>query len=156
MTPPGRKAKSPAQKRLEGNPGKRPIKEGVKLPTALPDPPATLTEDAITEWNRIAPGLFKAGILAEADRGALAACCQAWADWVEARAHIKGDLKVQLSPNGYPMQSPWVGIANKAMANYMKIASEFGLTPASRVRLAIEGNTPDDDQAKREEEIFGD
>lgn len=122
----------------------------------MPTPPANLTEAAVVEWNRVAPELFTAKILTNADRGALAIYCQAWADWVEARNHIIGAKKVVLSPNGYEMQSPWVAIANKASEKLVKIASEFGLTPASRVRLATDPPDPDDDQAKKEKRIFGD
>lgn len=154
--PPGRTPKSAAQKKLEGNPGKRKIKTEPQLKPALPEPPATLTDEAVKEWNRVAPELFAAKILTNADRAALAAYCQDWADWVEARGKIIGDNKVVDSPSGYKMQSPWVAIANKAHTNFMRVASEFGLTPASRVRLATEPPESDDEAAKKEKKIFGD
>ena len=40
------------------------------------------------------------------------------------------------SPNGYPIQSPYVAIANSQAEIMMRIASEFGFTPASRSRIA--------------------
>ena len=154
--PRGRPPKSAAQKKLEGNPGKRKTKAEPQLTPALPAPPANLTEAAIVEWNRVGPELFAAKILTNADRGALAVYCQSWADWVEARDYIDGKKKVIKSPNGYEMQSPWVAIANKASEKLLKVAAEFGLTPASRVRLATDPPDPDDDQAKKEKKIFGD
>ena len=39
------------------------------------------------------------------------------------------------SPNGYPMQSPYLSHANKQFEIMMKIATEFGFTPASRARV---------------------
>jgi P27 family predicted phage terminase small subunit len=41
------------------------------------------------------------------------------------------------SPSGYPMQSSYVAIANKQAKIMMRIASEFGFTPASRSRISI-------------------
>jgi len=40
------------------------------------------------------------------------------------------------SPSGYPVQSPYVAIANRQAEIMMRIASEFGFTPASRSRIA--------------------
>ena len=39
------------------------------------------------------------------------------------------------SPNGYPMQSPYLSHANKQFEIMMKIATEFGFTPAIRARI---------------------
>ena len=33
------------------------------------------------------------------------------------------------SPNGYPMQSPYVAVANKQVEIMGRIAAEFGMTP---------------------------
>jgi phage terminase small subunit len=40
------------------------------------------------------------------------------------------------SPSGYPIQSPYLAIANRQAEIMMRIASEFGFTPASRSRIA--------------------
>ena len=39
------------------------------------------------------------------------------------------------SPNGFPIQSPYLSHLNKQIENMMRIASEFGFTPASRSRI---------------------
>jgi phage terminase small subunit len=41
------------------------------------------------------------------------------------------------SPTGYPIQSPYVAIANRQVEIMMRIAAEFGFTPASRSRIAL-------------------
>jgi hypothetical protein len=41
------------------------------------------------------------------------------------------------SPTGYPMQSPYLSIANRQAELMMRIASEFGFTPASRSRISV-------------------
>ena len=40
------------------------------------------------------------------------------------------------SPTGYPIQSPYLAIANRQAELMMRIASEFGFTPASRSRIS--------------------
>jgi phage terminase small subunit len=40
------------------------------------------------------------------------------------------------SPTGFPIQSPYLAIANRQAEIMMRIASEFGFTPASRSRIA--------------------
>jgi hypothetical protein len=40
------------------------------------------------------------------------------------------------SPNGYPIQWPYIAIANRQAEIMLRIASEFGFTPASRSRIA--------------------
>jgi P27 family predicted phage terminase small subunit len=40
------------------------------------------------------------------------------------------------SPSGYPIQSPYLAIANRQAEIMMRIASEFGFTPASRSRIS--------------------
>jgi phage terminase small subunit len=40
------------------------------------------------------------------------------------------------SPSGYPVQSPYVAIANRQAEIMMRIASEFGFTPVSRSRIS--------------------
>jgi P27 family predicted phage terminase small subunit len=39
------------------------------------------------------------------------------------------------SRNGFPMQSPYLSHLNKQIEIMMRIASEFGFTPASRSRI---------------------
>ena len=40
------------------------------------------------------------------------------------------------SPSGFPVPSPYLAIANRQTEIMMRIASEFGLTPASRSRIS--------------------
>jgi phage terminase small subunit len=41
-------------------------------------------------------------------------------------------IAIVKSPSGYPIQSPYIAIANRQAEIMMRIASEFGFTPASR------------------------
>jgi P27 family predicted phage terminase small subunit len=75
-------------------------------------------------------------ILTQLDRAALTAYCGAYAMWAEATESIQKYGTMVKSPTGYPMQSPYVSIANRQAEIMMRIASEFGFTPASRSRIS--------------------
>ena len=73
--------------------------------------------------------------------------------WAEATEAIQKYGTMIKSPQGYPIQSPYLSIANRQTEIMMRIASEFGFTPASRSRIsapADEGPTlfdwPDTEQ----------
>jgi P27 family predicted phage terminase small subunit len=74
----------------------------------------------------------------------LAAYCQAHALWVEAVSSLERYGTMIKSPNGFPMQSPYVAVANRQVDIMVRIASEFGMTPSSRTRIRVGGKTPED------------
>jgi P27 family predicted phage terminase small subunit len=87
-------------------------------------------------WHGLAGDLTKLKMLTSLDRGALAAYCGAYALWAEATEQIQKYGTMVKSPTGYPIQSPYVSIANRQAEIMMRIASEFGFTPASRCRIS--------------------
>ena len=70
------------------------------------------------------------------DVAALAAYCGAYALWAKTTEAIQKYGTMVKSPTGYPIQSPYVSIANRQAEIMMQIASEFGFTPASRSRIS--------------------
>jgi P27 family predicted phage terminase small subunit len=99
-----------------------------------------LSAGARTVWERIAPLLVADGRLTELDRVAFAIFCSAVADWFAANQALQTYGAVIKSPSGYPVQSPYVSIASKHLDTIIRLAVEFGLTPASRSRV---GRRPD-------------
>jgi P27 family predicted phage terminase small subunit len=127
-------------KMLTGNPGKRPMNQHEPNPEAvIPDCPAELGPVARQEWDRLASELGKLKLLTNLDRAALAAYCGAYALWAESTEAIQKYGTMVKSPSGYPIQSPYVSIANRQAEIMMRIASEFGFTPASRSRISTPG-----------------
>ena len=112
---------------------------------SIPDIPDFLDDDAQEEWNRIAPELKRMGVLADVDRAALAGYCQSYSNWVNAVKKIKKAGTIIKTSNGNVIQSPLVGIANKALEMMQKFAVEFGMTPSSRSRVKA---TKSDESAK--------
>ena len=101
--------------------------------------------------NRVAVELHRIGLLTGVDRAALAAYCQAFGQWVEARRAIREMAKANPSTagltirtsNGNVIQNPLVGIANRAAADMVKYAVEFGMTPSARSR--VQATSDDED-----------
>lgn len=133
----GRKPTPTRVKLLRGNPGKRPLNEGEPQPTPLaPACPSELSQGAKDEWNRIIAELVQLGLMTTLDRAALATYCEAYAIWLDAIQAIHKFGPLVKSPNGYPQVSPYLAIANKQAEIMIRIASEFGFTPASRSRIS--------------------
>ena len=134
----GRKPTPTKLKIVKGNPGGRPLNKDEPEPEiddVCPEPPDHLSEDAKSEWQRMAPWLYDIGLLTKIDSAAFEAYCTAYSRWVEAEDKIRKHGLIVKSPKGYPMQSPYLPIANKAL-DYMKnFLVEFGMTPSSRTRV---------------------
>lgn len=134
----GRPPKPTALKKLGGNPGKRVLNKNEPTPKGKrPSCPKHLDGEARREWNRMAKQLFDLGLLTEVDRAALAAYCQAWARWVQAEEEMRApDFKmITTTDSGYPVVSPWMGIATMAMKQMKTFLTEFGMTPSSRSKV---------------------
>lgn len=150
----GRKPLPTHLKVLRGNPGKRPLNDREPQPRRVtPRMPDHLSPEAKKEWRRMAKRLAKLGLLTEIDGAALAAYCTAYGRWVEAERNVQKYGTVMLSPDkGWPVQSPYLSIANKAMEQMHKFLTEFGMTPSSRSRIQVE---PPQEAADPFEELFG-
>ena len=148
----GRKPRPTALRKLEGNPGHRPLNDREPVPpSGVPDCPDYLTEEARAEWFRTCAALRQMGLLSAADRTALAAYCTAYSRWVEAEAQVRKFGAIVKSPEkGFPMKSPYLSIAEQAMEAMRKFMIEFGLTPSSRSRIRV----PEDSTAASEFDQF--
>lgn len=145
----GPKPKSTEQRRLDGNPGRRPLNEEEPQhdPIVVDTLPEALTTDAAAaaEWHRLAPLLRAARQITEADRAALIALCLEWARYLAALREVQLKGTVIAAPSGYPMLNPYLSVANKALAACNKLWPELGLTPSSRVRVKADGPPPGGD-----------
>lgn len=141
----GRPRKPTALRELQGNPGKRPLPTHEPKPRReLPKPPTHLNTAARREWKRVSGELYEMGLLTVVDRAALAAYCVVYARWEEAEKKLAVDGYVVMTPNGYPVQSAWLQISNKALQQMAKFQSEFGMTPASRAKVTAVGEEEED------------
>lgn len=133
----GRRPKPTRLKVLTGNPGKHPLNEAEPRPEPdIPDCPPELGPVARREWQRLVAELAPLRILTQLDRAALATYCGAYGLWADATEAINKYGAMIKSPQGFPIQSPYLAIANRQAEIMLRIASEFGFTPASRSRIS--------------------
>jgi len=108
--------------------------------TRLPHCPPGLGEIAKREFKRAGKIMVKAGMLTAADITALTLYAATYEKWMIARDNIRDLGHIVLSPNGYPMPSPWVAIEKAAAEQLRRWCAEFGLTPASRSGVKLPKN----------------
>jgi len=140
----GRKPKPTALKRLEGNPGKRPLNQREPQPRAAAIYcPRWLHPDAKREWHRVAPELTRLGLLTILDRAALAAYCEAYDEWLMACRVLKEEGYTFTTIKRHVGLHPMVGIKQKALDRMRAFMTEFGMTPSSRSRIVLPPQEPD-------------
>ncbi|WP_439891590.1 phage terminase small subunit P27 family [Ralstonia sp. 25C] len=132
----GRKPTPTALKLVRGNPGKRPLPEDEPKPPRGAPAPEWLSVEAAKHWPTVAKQLEDAGVLTSMDAAALALYCEAFARWRHANEQVAKYGPVVKAPSGFPVQSPFLAIANKAFDQMAKMLIEFGMTPSSRSRVA--------------------
>lgn len=143
--PRGRKPKPASLRKLQGNPGKRPLPESpASVSDELPTCPAHLGKIASEEWERVVALLGPAKLAPPEARAALAGYATAWQRWVEAEEKLKDQGPVVKSPNGYPIQNPYLSIANTALKQVKEFMTELGMTPSSRSRIKVHSSEPVD------------
>jgi len=132
----GRTPKPTALKKLEGNPGHRPLNEREPQPKKkLPSCPGWLEKEAKKEWRRLCKALDEMGILKDVDMVVFADYCQSYARWRQAEEFLSERGLFYITPSGYPQQFPQVQIALNYSKQMIQHAKEMGLTPAARSRL---------------------
>jgi hypothetical protein len=134
----GRKPKSLAEKRLTGNPGKRPLRpvvpeppvggDGLLCPVAVRDDPR-----AAAYWDMYLSSTAP-GHLTSVDAPLLARLCVALALADAATAQVQA-LGLKAPNTGLPIQSPWVAVMNRQIEIARKLAGELALPPAQRGRV---------------------
>jgi len=137
----GRRPKPLALKEAEGNPGKRNLNYNEpRARNVRPKPPEHIKANplALVEWKRLVRILWPTGVLTEAESDVLALYCTAYCQWVEATKEVTKHGMVVKSPNNFPIQNPYLGVANQAAKQMRSLLIELGMTPASRSRIAVE------------------
>lgn len=156
----GRKPRPTALRVIEG---RKPLSTNEPQPKiCLVPPPDDLDGFALEEWNRVAPELYQLGLLSNIDRETLVAYCEAVATARVAQSALrelarkerrrkrgaKFEGLIVFGPTGAPYPHPLVSIRNKAQADAVRYAAEFGMTPASRSRIDVKKARTDDPTAE--------
>ena len=118
-----------------------------KVAPAVPSCPRHLGKEAKHEWRRVSKELRAMGLLTKVDRAALAMYCDAWGRWVDALEALRRYGVMVKSPSGFPMQSPYLAVANKAMEQMRLLLGEFGMSPSARTRIHAQP-VPEEEESK--------
>jgi P27 family predicted phage terminase small subunit len=110
--------------------------------------PPELNAAARAEWDRVVGELIREDRISSLDMAVLAVYCVSFANWREAEELVAKFGAIIKSPNGHPMQSPYVIQANQQRDAMLRCAVELGLTPASRLKF------PRRDSIKWGDDIF--
>lgn len=138
----GRPADPTRARRKTGN---RPLpgeQKETNLPALLPgeatpifNMPDTLPPEAQQMFQRIVDELSSRG-LREADIEAITMMCHSAYVHQQAREFVRRN-GVMVLVNGRPIVNPAIKVARDEAANYLRLASEYGLTLAARLRLGL-------------------
>lgn len=136
----GRPADPTRAKRGTGHrpaPGQKPAVVAVpeQVRPALPEPPADLPAEAQDMFRRVVAELMPRG-LREADLEAISMMCYSAHIHYEARKRI-AETGVLVKGLRGPMVNPLIKVARDEANTYLRLANEFGLTLAARLRLGL-------------------
>ncbi|MGM7762945.1 phage terminase small subunit P27 family [Yersinia enterocolitica] len=146
----GRRPTPTHLKVVTGNPGKRPLNKKEPQPAReIPSPPAHLTDWGKAAWGRLTLLLDQMGVLTVADTMALERLCDLYAEILRLRQQIdiEGNTyttKTQMGDfliKGHPA----VGQLADADRRFKGYLIEFGLTPAARSKVNVNGGEKEED-----------
>jgi len=132
----GRKAKPTKLKELEGHTNKQVLRSNPAT-SGSPQKPRGLTLEASKLWNHIVPQLEQSGVASKVDSPALQSMCEWWSSYRENYKAYR-----QKEP-GSIEAGRCLTAATKSFDRFVKLASEFGLTPASRNALDVKQSEAD-------------
>jgi len=142
------RTKPTALKLLQGDDRTHPgrINRAEAAPPVVTDlvPPIELDAEAQRVWDHFGPMLRRQRLLTEADRLSFAALCQSWSLYAEASATVRREGTLTVGVKGQPVRNPAALVAKDALQDYMRLATEFGLTPSSRARIVLPAADGDD------------
>lgn len=151
----GRRPKPTVLKLIQGNPGKRPLNQAEPVPKRKKPPrPGHMSELAKKAWPKVSRILSGLSVLTVADGLALEGLCEAYAELQAARKALRdagGEYYKAMTEEGGVMwrAHPAVAARNDADRRLRAWLVEFGLTPAARSKVKMDGEPQESDPAER-------
>lgn len=133
---PGRHRKHPEIRRLEGNPGKRPIDDLLIVAEGEPFAPDHLDDEATACLEMIARHM-PPGVYATVDTYVLSAFATAWAIHRRASLELQAQALVVRGAKGGEVANPFVAIVNSQARIMASLASRLCLDPIARMALRV-------------------
>ncbi len=113
----------------------------VDLLSELPEAPDLLSEIGIAEWYKVTTQLFNLKMLHDVDQSLILAYCNEMSLYIESELELRQNGRIDnfKNSNGDLVRSqakPLVKVKNDALANALKLAVQFGLTPVARTNIS--------------------
>ena len=113
----------------------------VDLLSELPEAPDLLSEIGIAEWYKVTTQLFNLKMLHDVDQSLILAYCNEMSLYIESELELRENGRIDnfKNSNGDLVRSqakPLVKVKNDALANALKLAVQFGLTPVARTNIS--------------------
>jgi len=113
----------------------------VDLVTDLPSAPAWLSEIGKEEWNKVTNQLYNLEMLYSVDLRLVEAYCNEISLYLECEMKLRKENRIDEFKNSQgdllrSQASPLIKMKNDALANSLKLASQFGLTPVARASIS--------------------
>ena len=125
--------KPAAIRKLEGNPGKRPISEDMAA-VGHPVVPTHLTPEQLDRWQDIVSSL-PVELLTRADHQVLERMAVAWATFRQTTIAINQSGLLTRGQNGEPVRNPLLAVRKLATTEMDACGQLLGLSPLARTRL---------------------
>jgi P27 family predicted phage terminase small subunit len=126
-----------------------------KLLASIPKPPAHFEGRAMKEWKTVTGILWELGMLHLEDLPQLEAYCfnVGLMDRASKKINKQGALETYTNKAGfeYISKNKWIIIYNEATHRVIKLANQFGFSPASRTRISMPTKLCND----RDKKMFG-
>ncbi len=117
----------------------------VNVPAERPEPPPHLSGEAAATWDDILIECEKQGIrITQADAWALEALVTAYVRMRQAAATMTAEGMTIKGQRSEAVKHPANSVFNSAFQQLRQMLTEFGLTPASRLKLPVAFDVPDD------------
>lgn len=150
----GRKPKPTELKKLEGNPGHRPLPSNEpRYDEAGDRAPTGMSNEGRKYWHAIARQVIESGVLRTVDVPAFVLMAEHYGLAMRAVKAIEDRERLTvIDENGNERKVPLLQVFRDNAAAYRAFASEFGMTPASRPK--VHGQA-DGEQLSLADELFG-
>ncbi|POY55729.1 phage terminase small subunit P27 family [Pectobacterium carotovorum] len=146
----GRRPKPTHLKVVTGNPGKRKLNDKEPQPLReIPSPPTHLSDWGKVAWGKLTVLLDSMGVLTVADTFALERLCAVYSQILrlEDQIAIEGNTYTTKTQMGDFLIKGHPAVAQLAEADrrFKSYLVEFGLTPAARTKVKVDGGEKEED-----------
>lgn len=123
-------------KRVQGNPGKRPLNKREPKPKSKVKRPWGMRKPAKKFWDEHAPEMERLSVLTGVDAPAFRLMAEAYAFAVQAAEELAEEGFTVEGRDG-PKKHPLAQVFRDNAQLFKSFATEFGMTPSSRARLQV-------------------